>query len=167
MEFDAQGVVFNVWYLTYFDETMTGPLGDQLLVGVRWQDPIVMAVSPARYGRTSFALDFEVRRGHEVTSTGCTVYVVVGGTDGSRARQVKLLDVNLLLYAHNEAAPRHTAALAWLERTLSGTETVGFAWAVLLGFVRISTKGAVFPTNCPRRLRWILSTAGSRGRMRA
>ncbi len=58
---------------------------------------------------------------------------------------MKLLDVNLLLYARDEAAPRHPAALAWLERTLSGTETVGFAWAVLLGFVRISTKRTVFP----------------------
>lgn len=57
---------------------------------------------------------------------------------------MKLLDVNLLLYARDEAAPRHTAALAWLERTLSGTETVGFAWAVLLGFVRITTKRTVF-----------------------
>lgn len=58
---------------------------------------------------------------------------------------MKLPDLNLLLYARNEAAPRHTAALAWLERTLSGTETVGFAWVVLLGFVRITTKRTVFP----------------------
>jgi uncharacterized protein len=52
---------------------------------------------------------------------------------------VKLLDVNLLLYAIDEEAPKHERGQAWLEETLSGTEAVGFAWAVLLGFLRIST----------------------------
>jgi len=57
---------------------------------------------------------------------------------------VILPDVNLLLYAIDEAAPRHAQARGWLEEALSGTEEVGFAWAVLLGFVRISTNPAVF-----------------------
>jgi uncharacterized protein len=57
---------------------------------------------------------------------------------------VKLPDVNLLLYAVDAAAPRHAKARAWLEDVLSGTEEVGFAWAVLLGFVRISTNPAIF-----------------------
>ena len=30
------------------------------------------------------------------------------------------------------------------EEALSGTEAVAFAWAVLLGFVRISTNAAIF-----------------------
>ena len=55
-----------------------------------------------------------------------------------------LPDVNLLLYAIDEAAPRHAQARGWLEEALSGTEEVGFAWAVLLGFVRISTNPAAF-----------------------
>jgi uncharacterized protein len=58
---------------------------------------------------------------------------------------VKLPDVNLLLYARNEADRHHKAAVRWIEESLSGTETVGFAWMVLLGFVRISTKRGLFP----------------------
>jgi len=56
---------------------------------------------------------------------------------------VKLPDVNLLIYAIDEEAPRHAKARAWLEEVLSGTEAVAFAWAVLLGFVRISTNPLV------------------------
>jgi toxin-antitoxin system PIN domain toxin len=57
---------------------------------------------------------------------------------------VKLPDVNLLLYAVDEASPHHDRAQPWLENTLSGTEEIGFAWSVLLGFVRISTNPVVF-----------------------
>jgi len=57
---------------------------------------------------------------------------------------VILPDVNLLLYAVDTEAPRHEQARGWLEGALSGTEEVGFAWAVVLGFVRISTNPSVF-----------------------
>jgi uncharacterized protein len=52
---------------------------------------------------------------------------------------VKLPDVNLLVYSVDESSPHHARVRSWLERTLSGTEEVGFAWLALLGFVRIST----------------------------
>ena len=52
---------------------------------------------------------------------------------------MKLPDVNLLVYAADETAARHERALEWVQTTLSGTETVGFAWLVLIGFVRITT----------------------------
>ncbi|MGI8412743.1 MAG: type II toxin-antitoxin system VapC family toxin [Solirubrobacteraceae bacterium] len=55
---------------------------------------------------------------------------------------MKLPDVNLLLYAADRDSFRYEAALSWLNRTLSGPETVGFAWLVLIGFVRISTRAA-------------------------
>jgi len=113
MEVDAQGVVFNAWYLTYFDDAMTAFLAHgglpyrtmldagfdvqlvhseiDYLAGVRWQDPIEVAVSTSRFGRTSFALDFEVRRsgetGDEVCTRGRTVYVVIA-TDGSGKREI-------------------------------------------------------------------------------
>ena len=48
-----------------------------------------------------------------------------------------LPDINLLIYAHNEHAPEHEAALAWWRNLLAGTEAVGLAWAVSTGFVRI------------------------------
>jgi acyl-CoA thioester hydrolase len=108
-EVDAQGVVFNGWYLGYFDEALSHFLAarglpyqvmldagyDVQLVrseidwrsGLRWPDDARVAVSTARIGRTSFALDFEVRRGDEVTCTGRTVYVVVA-TDGSGKREI-------------------------------------------------------------------------------
>lgn len=57
---------------------------------------------------------------------------------------MKVPDVNLLLYAVDAAAPRHEQARNWLEETLSGTEEVGWAWAVVLGFLRVSTNAAVF-----------------------
>ena len=57
---------------------------------------------------------------------------------------MKLPDVNLLLYAVDEASPRHEPARPWLEEMLSGTEEVAFAWAVLLGFLRLSTSPVVF-----------------------
>ena len=57
---------------------------------------------------------------------------------------MKLPDVNLLLYAIDEDAPRHLRARKWLEDALSGTEAVAFAWTVLLGFLRISTNPAAF-----------------------
>jgi acyl-CoA thioester hydrolase len=109
MEVDAQGVVFNAWYLTYFDDAMTafllhGGLPYQTMLdagfdvqlvrseidyvaGVRWQDPIEVDVSTSRFGRTSFTLDFEVRRGDEVCTRGRTVYVVIA-TDGSGKREI-------------------------------------------------------------------------------
>lgn len=52
---------------------------------------------------------------------------------------MKLPDVNLFLYAYDDRAPHHEAAKRWVEGALSGSETVAFAWVVLLGFVRIST----------------------------
>ncbi len=55
-----------------------------------------------------------------------------------------LSDVNLLLYAVDAASPRHDAARAWLEDRLSGSETFAFAWSVLLAFLRLSTRAAVF-----------------------
>jgi toxin-antitoxin system PIN domain toxin len=58
---------------------------------------------------------------------------------------VKLVDANVLLYAVNEDAPRHAVARSSLDRALTGAETVGFAWLVLLAFLRLSTRPGLFP----------------------
>ncbi|MBI2900058.1 MAG: type II toxin-antitoxin system VapC family toxin [Planctomycetes bacterium] len=58
---------------------------------------------------------------------------------------MKVVDVNILLYAVNEDAPLHARAKSWFEKLLSGTEAVGFEWSVLLAFLRLSTRTAVFP----------------------
>jgi uncharacterized protein len=52
---------------------------------------------------------------------------------------VKLPDVNLLVYAADEHSAAHEPALAWIESSLSGAETVAFAWLALIGFLRITT----------------------------
>lgn len=112
LEVDAQGVVFNAWYLAWFDDAMTAFLGhgglpyrtmldagyDVQLVrseidwksGVGFEDDVQVAVSTARIGRTSFALDFEVRLGERVTCAGRTVYVVIA-TDGTGKREIPAL----------------------------------------------------------------------------
>lgn len=57
---------------------------------------------------------------------------------------MRLLDLNLLLYALDEGSSRHEPAKAWVEETFSGNRTVALAWVVLLGFVRLSTRPSVF-----------------------
>jgi toxin-antitoxin system PIN domain toxin len=57
---------------------------------------------------------------------------------------VKLVDANVLLYAVNANAPQHADAREWLDRALSGSEAVGFAWVVLLAFLRLSTRADLF-----------------------
>jgi uncharacterized protein len=57
---------------------------------------------------------------------------------------VKLVDANVLLYAVNEDAPNHGAAHSWLDGALSEREPIGFAWVVLLAFLRLSTRSALF-----------------------
>lgn len=57
---------------------------------------------------------------------------------------MRLLDLNILIYAVDESAPRHAAARSWLDDVLSGSETVAFGWSVLVGFVRLTTRAAVF-----------------------
>ncbi|GAC1329848.1 MAG: thioesterase family protein [Mycobacteriales bacterium] len=107
LEVDQQGVVFNMWYLGWFDEALTAFLAarglsyaelmaeghDMQLVrtgldwhgAVRYGDQVVVAVSTARLGRTSYTVDFQVRRGEEVVVDARTVYVNVA-LDGSGAR---------------------------------------------------------------------------------
>lgn len=110
LEVDQQGVVFNMWYLGYFDEAMSqfleegGLPYERLLAGghdlqlvhssidwkasLRWPDEATVAVRLVSVGNTSFALGFEVADpAGRVVATGRTVYVVVG-TDGGGKRPV-------------------------------------------------------------------------------
>lgn len=59
---------------------------------------------------------------------------------------MKIVDVNLLLYAINSDSPRHDAARAWLENLLNSEETIGLPWAVILGFLRIATNPRALAT---------------------
>lgn len=108
-EADQQGVVFNMWYLGYFDEAMTtfleeGGLGYQQMLdagfdvqlvhseidwgsSLRWGDEAEVCVGLAERGTTSFSLSFDVCAGGEKVAAGRTVYVVVA-TDGSGKRPI-------------------------------------------------------------------------------
>jgi len=122
MEVDAQGVVFNGWYLTWFDEAMSAFLAARGLpypamldagydvqvvrteidfrAGVRWQDEVEVAVSTGRIGTTSFALDFQVLRGDQVCCAARIVYVVVA-SDFSGKRPIP----SIIAAALGEPAP--------------------------------------------------------------
>ena len=50
-----------------------------------------------------------------------------------------ILDVNILIYAHDADAPQHPAVMSWLTELFAGPESVGLPLHVLWGFLRIST----------------------------
>jgi acyl-CoA thioester hydrolase len=108
-EVDQQGVVFNMWYLGWFDEAMTAFLDD---IGMGWQvmmregidvqlvhtevdwraavrfgDELDLVVTPGAIGTTSFSLDFAVTKDGAPAVTASTVYVVIA-SDGSGKRPV-------------------------------------------------------------------------------
>lgn len=57
---------------------------------------------------------------------------------------MKLVDVNVLLYAMDTTSARHVEAKRWVEAAMSDREPVGLSWQVLLAFLRLSTKAALF-----------------------
>ncbi|MGQ0648973.1 MAG: type II toxin-antitoxin system VapC family toxin [Gemmatimonadaceae bacterium] len=57
---------------------------------------------------------------------------------------MRLIDLNILLYATNADSPRHVTAHEWLQRSIAGAESVALPWAVLVGFLRIITSDRVF-----------------------
>jgi len=99
LEVDQQGVVFNMWYLAYFDDAWTAfleegglPYGEMLEGGHDLQlvhsefdwhgplgfgDPAEVRVGLARIGRTSVTVQFEVWSGERRVASAATVYVVV------------------------------------------------------------------------------------------
>ncbi len=50
-----------------------------------------------------------------------------------------LPDINLLVYAHNAAAPHHEASRKWWTDCLNGDEPVALPWIVCSGFIRLTT----------------------------
>jgi toxin-antitoxin system PIN domain toxin len=68
-------------------------------------------------------------------------------------------DINLLIYAYDTDARLHSEAKRWWEARLSGRETVGLAWVVVLGFIRIITNPRVFenPAPVPDAIRYVRS----------
>lgn len=67
-----------------------------------------------------------------------------------------LVDTNLLLYAVDEASPRHESARSWLERRLNGPVGVGLPWQVLNGFARLISNPRVCPNPMPVAGAWAI-----------
>ncbi|MEK6245231.1 MAG: type II toxin-antitoxin system VapC family toxin [Pseudomonadota bacterium] len=57
---------------------------------------------------------------------------------------MKIVDLNILLYAVDSNSSRHRAAREWWEQALNGDEPVGLPWVVVLGFLRVATNPRVF-----------------------
>jgi acyl-CoA thioester hydrolase len=108
-EVDQQGVVFNMWYLGYFDEAWAAFMaslgrsypqlladGDDVMLvrtevdwsqGLRFGERATIEVGVERLGRTSFTLRYDLRRDGTMICRARTVYVMVG-TDGSGKKDV-------------------------------------------------------------------------------
>jgi uncharacterized protein len=70
---------------------------------------------------------------------------------------MKLLDVNVFVYAHREDAPQHSAYRFWLQELLVGHEPFAVADLVLSGFLRVVTHPKIFdpPTDLELALRFV------------
>src|SRR5687767_14276888 len=62
---------------------------------------------------------------------------------------VILPDVNVLVYAYREDAPKHEPYRRWLEDVVTGNEAYGLSDLVLAGFLRVVTHPGVFVPPSP------------------
>lgn len=58
---------------------------------------------------------------------------------------MKIVDLNVLLYAVNADSAHHRPLLEWWNQAVN-QESLGLPWVVLLGFLRISTHPKIFPS---------------------
>jgi len=70
---------------------------------------------------------------------------------------MKLLDVNILIEAHREDAPKHSQMSEWLAAELKTYAGVGVSELVLSGFLRVVTHPKVFrdPTPLAQALEFV------------
>ena len=70
---------------------------------------------------------------------------------------MRLLDVNVLVYAHREDTERHHEYLSWLEHELDGLEGCAVSELVLSGCLRILTHPKVFnpPSPLPEAMAYV------------
>jgi len=58
---------------------------------------------------------------------------------------MKVVDLNVLIYAINRAAPLHERVAAWWESALNGQDPIALSWPVINAFIRLTTRAAIFP----------------------
>ncbi len=57
---------------------------------------------------------------------------------------MKIIDLNVLLYALNKDSAHHTAVNRWWDEAINGEDVLGLPWVVISGFLRISTRRGIF-----------------------
>lgn len=66
-----------------------------------------------------------------------------------------LVDANILIYATDPGAPKHSAAKQWLSTALGGPpQSVGLPWSNLLAYLRIVTNPRVYSPPAPISDAW-------------
>jgi hypothetical protein len=70
---------------------------------------------------------------------------------------MRMLDVNVLVYAHREESPSHERYAEWLIRLANGPEPFALSELTLHGFVRIVTNPRIFepPSTAAQAFRFI------------
>lgn len=70
---------------------------------------------------------------------------------------VIVLDVNVLVYAFDEAAARHERYAGWLATALARSETVALSDTVLSGFLRVVTNQRIYsePTSAASAMQFV------------
>ncbi len=59
---------------------------------------------------------------------------------------MKLIDLNILLYAINPSVTHHKTILQWWEHAIDAEEPVALSWVVINGFIRLTTNPKIFPS---------------------
>ena len=67
---------------------------------------------------------------------------------------MRLVDANLLVYAHVADFAQHRAACAWLDDKLNGTTPLGLPWSSLLAFARLVSNPRIFERPEPIATAW-------------
>ncbi len=57
---------------------------------------------------------------------------------------MRLVDANLLVYAHVSSFPQHATARKWLDGRLNAPEPLGLPWPSLLAFARLVSNPRIF-----------------------
>jgi toxin-antitoxin system PIN domain toxin len=57
---------------------------------------------------------------------------------------MKIVDVNLLIYAVNRDSPLNAKAKVWLEKSFAEEDPLGFSWLAIRAFIRLATKPGLF-----------------------
>ncbi len=70
---------------------------------------------------------------------------------------MRVVDINILVYAHRPEAPAHAASRSWLDAARQADQSLGVTDVSLAGFLRLVTNHRIFrePTPLEEALRFI------------